>query len=105
MKIRLLAAAIVAAFVSFGALAQSTTSPIAPPAGEHKHLTKEERMARRQERKTALAGMTREERRAFKETHRAKLQEKWASMTPEQREQAKTRLQARRERHGKPANK
>ena len=105
MKTRSLAAAIIAAFVSFGAFAQSTPSPTGPPTGDFKHLTKGQRMARRQEMKAALAGMTPEERSAFKESHRAKLQEKWAGMTPEQREKAKAQLQARRERHGKPMNK
>lgn len=103
MKTRLLAATVIAALISFNALAQSI--PTSPPAGNPKHLTKKERMARRQEMKATLAGMTPEERRAFKETHRAELQKKWDAMTPEQREQAKAKLQARRERHGKPVNK
>ena len=100
MKTRFVAAAVIAAFVSVSAFAQSTTAPT-PPAGSPRHLTKEERTARRQEMKATLAGMTPEERQAFKETRREKLREKWSSMTPEQREKAKARLQDRRERRGK----
>ena len=91
MKIRFLAAVIVATFMSAGAFAQT----------EKPHLTKEERMAKRDEMKTKLAAMTPAERKAFKETQRDKMREKLATMTPEQREKAKERLQARRERHGK----
>lgn len=91
MKIRLLTATAVATLISIGAFAQT----------EKPRLTKEERVARREEMKTKLAAMTPDERKAFKETQREKLKEKWAAMTPEQREKAKERLQARRERHGK----
>ncbi|ARK10824.1 hypothetical protein A6C57_11090 [Fibrella sp. ES10-3-2-2] len=91
MKTRFLAAVIVATLVSVGAFAQT----------EKPRLSKEERVARREEMKAKLAAMTPEERKAFKETQREKIKEKLASMTPEQREKAKERLQARRERQGK----
>ncbi|NID09936.1 DUF1682 domain-containing protein [Fibrivirga algicola] len=68
MKTRFLAAVIVATLVSVGAFAQT----------EKPRLSKEERVARREEMKAKLA-----------------------AMTPEQREKAKVRLQARRERQGK----
>lgn len=101
MKIRLSAAAIIAVFVSVSAFAQTTTPSATPPVGNPKRLTKEERMARRQEMKATLADMTPEERKAFKEARRGKLREKWDNMTPEQREKAKAQLQNRRERRGK----
>ncbi len=91
MKIRFLTALIVATFISVGAFAQA----------EKPRLTKEERVARREEMKAKLSAMTPEERKAFKETQRDKMREKLATMTPEQREKAKDRLQTRRERHGK----
>ncbi len=91
MKTRFLAAVIVATFMSVGAFAQA----------EKPHLTKEDRVARREDMKAKLAAMTPEERRAFKETQRDKMRDKLSAMTPEQREKAKERLQVRRERHGK----
>jgi len=91
MKTRFLAAVIVATFISASAFAQT----------EKPRLSKEERVARREEMKAKLAAMTPEERKAFKETQREKIKEKLASMTPEQREKAKERIQARRERQGK----
>ena len=91
MKIRFLAAAIVATFVSVSAYAQA----------EKPHLSKEDRVARREEMKAKLAAMTPEERKAFKETQREKIKERLSSMTPEQREKAKERMQARRERVGR----
>lgn len=96
MKTRFFAAAILATFMSIGAYAQTAQQSTDKP-----RLTKEERVARREEMKAKLAAMSPEERKAFKEAQREKLKEKWASMTPEQREKAKERLQARRERHGK----
>ncbi|GAB4027356.1 hypothetical protein [Spirosoma gilvum] len=96
MKTRFLATAFIVASMSIGALAQSAQSPTDKP-----HLTKEERIAKRQELKAKLAAMTPEERKVFREAQREKLKEKWASLTPEQREKAKERLQARRERLGK----
>ena len=96
MKTRFLAAAIVATFMSVGAFAQT-----AQHATDKPHLTKEERVARREEMKAKLAAMSPDERKAFKETQREKMKEKWAGMTPDQREKAKERMQARRERHGK----
>lgn len=89
MKIRFIAAALVATCISAGAFAQT----------EKPHLTKEERVARREEVKAKLAAMTPEERKAFKETQREKMKEKMANMTPDQREKVKERLQAQRERH------
>ncbi len=91
MKTRFLVAFSIAAFCSLGAFAQA----------ERPHLTKEERVARREEMKAKLAAQTPEERRALKEAQRAKLREKMATMTPEQREKAKERLQMRRERQAK----
>ncbi|MBO0949587.1 hypothetical protein [Fibrella forsythiae] len=89
MRTRFLAASIIAVFISAGAFAQT----------EKPHLSKEERVARREEMKAKLAAMSPEERKAFKESQREKLKEKMANMTPDQREKVKERLQAQRERH------
>ncbi|RYF77010.1 MAG: hypothetical protein EOO39_04955, partial [Cytophagaceae bacterium] len=60
MQTRFLVASIIAVFSSVNAFAQI----------EKPHLTKEERVARREEVRAKLAAMTPEERKAFKETQR-----------------------------------
>lgn len=95
MKTHFLAATLLATLLSVGAYAQTT-----PQRTEKPHLTKEERVARREEMKAKLAAMSPEDRKAMKETQREKMKEKMATMTPEQREKAKERIQARGKHNG-----
>ena len=59
--------------------------------------TPEEQTARKLDRKVKLASMTPAERKAFKQAHREKQQDRLNAMTPEQRAKVEERRRVRKE--------
>ncbi len=82
-------------------VAPSSTAPADQMAMRHPKLSREERAARKLEKKVKLSAMSPAERKAFKASHRAELEKKWATLTPEQQNQARERVMQRRAMRGK----
>ncbi|GAB3503249.1 hypothetical protein GCM10027341_32060 [Spirosoma knui] len=77
-------------FISAGAYAQTQPHAVRPK------LTPEQREARKAERQAKLAQMTPAERKAFKLSHRDRVQARLNAMTPEQRAQFMERKRQRK---------
>jgi periplasmic protein CpxP/Spy len=102
MKTNRLLTLAAALLLSAGAIAQTTPAAPAPTAPTdqmsmgHPKLSREERVARKLEMKAKVAAMSPDERQTFKAERRAKLEQKWATMTPEQQNQVRERVRQRR---------
>lgn len=92
MKVKAIVTAAVALMLSAGAYAQSQTEvyKVKPKRSP------EEQAARKLARKDQLAKMTPEERKAFKQAHRARKQARLNVMTPERRAKVLARRQHRK---------